>query len=191
MSNNNNKNNPEALDAMEEYRVDKGIDESEEESEPDESNVTQLELEKSYGIPLTLLEPRGDLAILVSTITGRDGYVGLKRLILEERLPVIVDSDGTLYEEWMPDGLSLVWDLLAFALEDWKKWKEEGDSPEYALREYLGTAVIHERGRLETLELQLAKEGEFSAVLRRKIEALRALNTDIPFQQEELDEILN
>lgn len=172
------------------------VKENQEEDQLNPVSEEQEYLESIYGGPLKLLSPKDQLDIVadISEVFGNDGEFEVKRLIVENRLPVIVGPEGGWYTEWYPEGdfvpvEGLVLSVVADCLDFMRRIPDE--HPKYLLRECLARAIDTKKDDLVRLMLQLRNEGEHSSVLERQIEWLNRLNTTLPFCREELSDILN
>lgn len=161
--------------------------ENEEQSEVEDRTLAQERLESLLERPLKLFgeEAKSDLLGIVWEFPVNHGEVELLRLILEDRLPIIVGRDGNWYTDWYPEEFcEPVFMMLLTAKmnrENEKGLVVEDLSPEDELRIYLAGVVQSWLNRLVPLAMQLSKEGEYSVVLERKIDCLEKLNTGLPF----------
>lgn len=185
-----------ATKKIEEIKMKTTTTEKQEENQSEELNEEQEYLELRYGVPLKLLSPeaRVDIVAIVSEVLGRDGEVEVKRLILENRLPIMAGPEGNWYTEWYPDGAhSPTERLVTSAAADTEYFLQSipERSPEFQLRECLARTIDDEKYQLTILMMQLEKGGEHSAELAHKIECLGRLNTSLPFSPEEFSRIVN
>lgn len=185
-----------ATKKIEEIKMKTKTTRNQEENQLKDLRDEQATLEWIYECPLKLLSEaeKSQLIEYASNILGRDGEVEVNRLILENRLPIIVGRKGNWYTQWYSDECTAP--VVMLLLETWHHYcllkdREGFSCPEYGLRECLSLMVGIVRRRLIPLALQLMNEGEYSAVIERQIECLERLNTGLPFSPEEFSKIVN
>jgi hypothetical protein len=193
MSMNFNELNEDTLRRTAECSSISIVGKNEEADHSEESDTVKSKLEELYERPLRRLdeEEKADLVNLVSAIIDGSGEIELKRLILEDRLPVIVEDDDW-YTESYPNPLDcLLYRLLSDTRDFMADYQNSSDAPIYYLRLFLAIAVLNQLTQLTQLRQQLGKHGESSAVIERKIDSLSQLNTLVPLSPKEFSETVN
>lgn len=195
MTKNSNELDEKILRPTAAYPSVSTLDENEETDHSQQIDRELAVLEKRYERRLSRIdeEEKSALVRLVSEIIGSPGEIELKRLILENRLPIMVVTDEDWVTDWFDDDLfHPVYDLLFEAKKHLMTFDPNfSDAPGYYLREAVAGSVRKQIMRLQQLQEQLVREGEFSRIIDDKIYRLSKLNNEIRFSKKESSKILN